>query len=243
MWNGRHRLGNRQPEVARTLSRVCSSSYGSTVFPTTLQVPSISCPWSIQYRLVFGRLHHKSDQYSHIVSLHSHTFDPTKTGLLPAPPPTISPSRLGEHGSLVMTLRRVFGSEPKSLSLRTIIRRGTQSVEVYFGEIQLGFKSLERGEACSHSIHESFENTEGDVWPTSVDDLPRDYNRSPNKSAKIWLALTHGNAEAQFLSCSPRRRQLFQGDCCIGCLITQARSGEYDTVIGGSTSSQFVAEQ
>ncbi|KAF6813830.1 hypothetical protein CSOJ01_04395 [Colletotrichum sojae] len=237
MWNGRHRLDNRQPDVVRALSRVCSSSYGSTVFPTTLQASSISCPWSIQYRPVSGRLHHKSEQYNHIVSLPSHALDPTKAGSPPAPPPTISPSGSGEHGSLSMTLRHVFGSEPKSLSLRTIIRRGTQSVEVDFGEIQVGFMSLERAEACSHSIHESFENTEGDVWPTSVNELPRDYNRFPNKSSKIWLALTHGNAEAQFLSCSPRRRQLFQGDCCIGCAITQARSGEYDTVIGGSTSS------
>ncbi|KAF6819643.1 hypothetical protein CMUS01_11689 [Colletotrichum musicola] len=218
MWNGRHRLDNRQPDVVRALSRVCSSSYGSTVFPTTLQ-------------------------YNHIVSLPSHTFDSTKAGSPPAPPPTIDPSRLGEHDSLVMTPRHVFGSEPKSLSLRTIIRRGTQSVEAGFGEIQLGFMSLERAEACSHSIHESFENTEGDVWPTSVDELPRDHNRFPNKSSKIWLALTHGNAEAQFLSCSPGRRQLFQGDCCIGCAVTQARSGDYDTVIGGSSSSHVVAEQ
>ena len=52
------------------------------------------------------------------------------------------------------------------------------------------------------------------------------------KSDSICLALTHGNAEAQFLCChSKDARATVQEDCCINCAYHQAKKAGCNLII------------
>ncbi|EAQ91967.1 hypothetical protein CHGG_00202 [Chaetomium globosum CBS 148.51] len=221
--------------------RVCSSSSGSTIFAKTLEFPEIKNPWSIEYSLVDGRLQYGSDNFGFIIcasvekgSAKKLTRKKAPKTLLPKEHP-ISPSRIGEHSSFLMTLRPAFVEGQQALILRCIVTQSTSIVELNFQELHLGLMQLAPADSCEHNLASSLTlPADTLIKATSV--------IAPVASGKdaIGVTLTQRNGEAQFLCCISAVPQLYQGDCCISCAVTQAQEKGYSVVIGGSPSTYLV---
>lgn len=229
-----------QPGVQEGLpSMICRSSGSSTIFPSTLEYPSIqSHNWSVEYQLVDGKLHYETDIYSDITcttgekgaarKLRKRRKAKTsllsgKAGLLITPP-----SGLGEHYGFTLTIRPDFFCGTRVLRLRSIVQTSsTQSVEVDFLDLHLGFLRLSRADKCEHYQRSPFENSDRAVAATSVAaPLPHDSN-------KLALTLTYWNTEAQFLCCMDEIPALYHAECCLPCAVAQARSQGIRLIIGG----------
>jgi hypothetical protein len=210
---------------------ICSSSKSATVFPKTLQYPSIQYPWTVEYVLVEGRLHDKTSTFPGIQDISVSTeISVTKKLHRPKAQKNISteknqsfPSNLGEHRSFTMSVQPGSGY----LYLRSTIQLSTtHSISVDFLDIHLGFMSLSPAAECEH--YQRTQINDKKVIMTSV--------AAPLASKKAYVAvtLTHWNAEAQFLCCVAGVRSLYHRNCCLPCAIAQARSERIYLVIGGA---------
>lgn len=223
---------------------ICSSSDSSTVYPTTLEFPEIINPWNIQYNLVDGRLQYGSDRYNFIIcasiargSARKLTRRKALKTILPLGQP-VSPSRLGEHSSLLMTLRPAFVENHQALILRCLVTESTGTTELNFAELHLGLMQLSPAEGCEHSLAATFHPSDKhSIKATSV--------IAPVASGKgaISVTLTQRSGEAQFLCCIQGIRQIYQGDCCIACAVAQAQEKGYSVVIGGSPSTYLLRDE
>lgn len=216
-------------------SSICRSSGRATIFPTTLQYPRITNPWTVEYLLVDGRLYSDSNNYSAVVcagpqNLGSKTSDrPRATKSLLRQNAPIVPSGLGEHNSLILTLRPEYVHGKQVLLLRSIIHFSTRSFQVNFLNIHLGFLSLSPANACEHYLRSPLEaKLTGGVITTSVE--------APSTKFKNTCAitLTQMNTESQFLCCTGGISALYQGNCCLTCAVNQAHDEECAMVIDGS---------
>ena len=222
---------------------VCGSSNGSTVYPNTIESPRITNPWAIQYELVDGRLHYRSDCYEFIISAMPGVREAitlsrltTKTSIRTN---TIAaPSRLGEHSSLMMTLRPAGIEICLALMLQCDIQQGNSAIRVDFLDVHLGFMSLTPADACEHDLSAplTISDCTSLVKATSV------IAPAASRSGAIGITMTHQNEESQFLCCSERIDQLYQGDCCIPCAVAQAEQEGYSEVIGGSPSAYCIVK-
>lgn len=220
---------------------ICNSSGASTIYPATLEVPEISSPWVVQYELVDGRLHYQADSYDFIIPVMPGNkaakalIRPKAKGSIAKGVITV-PSGLGEHSSLIMTLRPALMQRSQALLLRCQIKQGNSTMEVNFLDMHLGLMSLNPADSCDHDLSTPFDSTKGKliVIATSV--------MEPVASAKslIGVTLTHRNKESQFLCCSETVTQLYQGDCCLPCAIAQARREHCKVVIGGSPGMYLI---
>jgi hypothetical protein len=231
-WIGSLRREEERPPM------ICSSSGSSTIYPETLELPSIVNQWSIQYHIVDGRLRYASDSYSFIISA-SATKGAAKSLVrkralksLVAKRQSIVPSRSGEHSSLLMTLRPAFVEGKQALLVRCLISQSTSTIEVDFTGLHLSYMCLDPAEPCEHDLGSSFlpSNDERIINATSV--------MAPVASGTgaINVTLTQWNPESQFLCCMENVQQLYQGDCCLPCAISQAQRHGYSVIIGGSLS-------
>lgn len=215
---------------------ICSSSGASTVYPSTLAYPTLTNPWVVQYDLIDGRLRYSSDCYDFILSAMPDRKAFRKMTRLKAKSSirqgVITPSGLGEHSSLLMTLRPALIEGRRALVLRCQIRQGNSTIDLNFLDIHLGFMSLTPGDGCGHDLS----------TPLVLSDYARPLKATsviapaaPGATA-IGITLTHRNEESQFLCCAQDITQLYQGDCCMPCAVTQAEREGYKVVIGGSPS-------
>jgi hypothetical protein len=214
---------------------VCQSSGHVTVFPVTLQYPRIINPWMVEYLLVDGKLQEGPNSYSAVICARAQKGDSKKlrrpkvgVSLLPKKA-KITPSSLGEHNLLSMTLQSEVIERMQVLLLRSRIQSSTKSCHVNFLDIHLGFLGLTPADVCDHIRHSALdaEFTEG-VMATSV-------QAPAAKSANtLALTLTHWNPESQFLCCSTSSPALYQGSCCLTCAVAQAREEKIGMVIGGN---------
>ncbi|KAM5353181.1 hypothetical protein ACJZ2D_016927 [Fusarium nematophilum] len=222
--------------------RICSSSSASTIYPSTLETPRILNPWAVQYELVDGRLHYRSDCYDSIITAMP---DEVGSGKLTkwttkesiAKGRIAAPSRLGEHNSLLMTLRPALMEGSQALLLRCQINQANNTIDVDFRDIHLGLLSLTPGEACEHDLAAPLtlsDSARRPVIATSV------ISPAAPSLDVIALTLTHRNEESQFLCCSQHDTQLYQGDCCMPCAVAQAEREGYSVVIGGSPSTYYI---
>ncbi|OBT52985.1 hypothetical protein VE04_08315 [Pseudogymnoascus sp. 24MN13] len=229
-WNLRLDLdGQEYPPI------VCQSSGQVTVFPATLQYPRITNPWMIEYLLVDGKLQEGPNSYSAVICARTQRGDSKKlkrpkvgVSLLPKKA-KITPSSLGEHNLLSMTLQSEVIERIQVLLLRSRIQSSTKSCHVNFLDVHLGFLGLTPADVCDHTRHSALdaEFTEG-VMATSV-------QAPAAKGANILaLTLTHWNPESQFLCCSTSSPALYQGSCCLTCAVAQAREEKIGMVIGGN---------
>ncbi|KAK1753772.1 hypothetical protein QBC47DRAFT_347854 [Echria macrotheca] len=221
--------------------RICTSSGSSTVYAKTLEFPEIQNPWSIEYNLVDGRLRYGSDNYGFIIcasvekgSAKKLTRKKASKSVLPKGHP-ISASKIGEHSSLLMTLRPAFVEGQQALILRCIVTQSTSTVELNFRELHCGLMQLAPANSCEHDLASPLSVSSGAlIKATSV--------IAPVAGGKdaIGITLTQRNGEAQFLCCTMSVRQLYQGDCCISCAVTQAKEMGYLAIIGGSPSTYLL---
>lgn len=220
--------------------RICSSSGASTIYPGTLEAPRITNPLTVRYKLVDGRLFYRSDSYDVIISVMPEirtvkkmARQKAKASMTKGP---IAVSRLGEHSSLLMTLRPASKDTCEALWLRCQIKRGSSTVDVDFVDIHLGLMSLTPGDPCDHSLSALLDPKDyvKPVKTTSV--------MAPVAAGKdaIGITLTHRNEESQFLCCTQPVLQLYQGDCCMPCAVAQAEREGYSVVIGGSETTHFM---
>lgn len=214
---------------------VCQSSGRVTVFPATLQYPSITHPWMIEYLLIDGKLREGPNSYSAVICARTQKGDSKrlkrpKVGVsLLSKKAAITPSSLGEHDLLSMTLQPEVIERIQVLLLRSRIQSSTKSCHVDFLDVHMGFLGLTPADECDHVRHSALEAefTEG-VMATSV-------QAPAAKSANILaLTLTHWNPESQFLCCTSSSRALYQGSCCLTCAVVQAREEKIGMVIGGN---------
>lgn len=229
-WNLRLYLdGKEDPPI------VCQSSGHVTVFPATLQYPRITHPWMIEYLLIDGKLREGPNSYSAVICARTQKGDSKKlkrpkvgVSLLPKKA-TITPSSLGEHDLLSMTLQPEVIERMQVLLLRSRIQSSTKSCHVNFLDVHLGFLGLTPADECDHVRHSALEGefTEG-VIATSV--------QAPVAKglSTLALTLTHWNPESQFLCCSSSSPALYQGSCCLTCAVAQARGERIGMVIGGN---------
>ncbi|KAF5703877.1 NFX1-type zinc finger-containing protein [Fusarium mundagurra] len=217
---------------------ICNSSGASTIYPATLEVPEISSPWVAQYELVDGRLHYQADSYDFIIPVMPGTIAaealirPKARGSIAKGVISV-PSGLGEHSSLLMTLRPAL---TQALLLRCQIKQGNSTTEVNFLDMHLGLMSLNPADSCDHDLSTPFDPTKDNliVKATSV--------MEPVASGKssIGVTLTHRNKESQFLCCSETVSQLYQGDCCLPCAVAQAMRENCKVIIGGSPGMYLI---
>lgn len=221
---------------------ICSSSSTSTIYPSTLAYPTLSNPWVIQYDLVEGRLHHVSDCYDFIIcampgkkEIKNMARSKAKSSIKQG---TITESGLGEHSSLLMTLRPAIIQGRRALVLRCLIRQVNSTINVNFLDIHLGFMSLTPADGCEHNLSKPLVVSDSAylVKATSV------MEPVPAGKYEIGMTLTHRNKESQFLCCTQDIRQLYQGDCCMLCAIIQAKREGYKVVIGGIPSAYHVID-
>ncbi|KAJ4265323.1 hypothetical protein NW762_004608 [Fusarium torreyae] len=219
---------------------VCSSSNASTVYPSTLEFPAMTNPWSVHYNLVDGRLHYHGDCYDGIISakedkksVKALSRKKAKTSIIKGT--VTAPSGLGEHTSLLMTLRPAWMEFRRALLLRCQIKQVNSIIDVNFLDLHLGLVRLSPAKGCGHSLSAPLELTES-VKATSV--------MAPVASGigAIGVTLTHRNDESQFLCCTSGVRQLYQGDCCMLCAVAQAERECYQVVIGGSPSTHHIVD-
>lgn len=214
---------------------ICQSSGHVTVFPTTLEYPCVTHPWTIEYLLVDGKLHNGPNSYSAIICARPHKGEAKRlkrpkagTALL-SKKATIAPSSLGEHDLLTMTLQPEVVQRKQVLLLQTRIQSSTKSCHVDFLDIHLGYLCLSPADECEHAPNSALDaEYASGVICTSV--------QTPGaRGANVLaLALTHWNPESQFLCCSYSSPALYQGSCCLTCAVLQARERKVEMIIGGN---------
>lgn len=221
---------------------ICNSSGASTIYPATLEVPEISSPWAVHYDLVDGRLHYQADSYDLIIpvmpgSKAAKTLARSKAKRSIAKGVIAVPSGLGEHSSLVMTLRPALMQSSQALLLRCHIKQSNSTIEVNFLDIHLGLMSLNPADSCDHDLSTPLDLNKNNltVKATSV------MEPAASGASSVGVTLTHRNKESQFLCCSDTIPQLYQGDCCLPCAVAQAVREKCKVVIGGSPSMYYTA--
>ncbi|KAH7141065.1 hypothetical protein EDB81DRAFT_900691 [Dactylonectria macrodidyma] len=149
-----------------------------------------------------------------------------------------APSGLGEHSSLLMTLRPALMEGCQALLLRCHIKQANSTMDIDFLDIHIGLMSLTPGDGCEHDIS----------TPLTLSDYAQPVKATSviapvaSGAKAIGITLTHRNEESQFLCCSQAVSQLYQGDCCMPCAIAQAQWEAYSVVIGGSPGTYYIME-
>jgi hypothetical protein len=195
----------------------------------------------VQYELVDGRLHYQADSYDFIIPVMPGNkaakalLRPKARGSIAKGVITV-PSGLGEHSSLVMTLRPALMRSYQGLLLRCQIKQGSSTLEVNFLDMHLGLMSLNPADSCDHDLSTPFDPTKDNLIVKATSAM------EPVASGKssIGVTLTHRNKESQFLCCSETVPQLYQGDCCLPCAVAQAMREDCKVIIGGSPSMYLI---
>jgi hypothetical protein len=159
-----------------------------------------------------GRFHDGINYFDTIASVYGHKRALALNSLVPRYS-LIGPSRLGSHSCLTLTSTMAHWG----LHLRTAVQMVSEVVWLDFLQIHLAHMSLSFAKGCRHGRGPLDKNLSDQVVTTSVATPVISPEHHPK--AKLSLALTHDNSEAQFLSCEYRVRTLFQGNSCLNCAV------------------------
>ena len=224
--------------TARNFDRVpLGESSGSiSIFPSTIQEPSLRDPPCIEYVLADGQFHDGLNYYQSLVT--EDIADRRRWGeaeiaksLVPRDLP-IRPSSLGTHSLLVMTARKAVNG----LVIRTEIEYSTKVVEIDFLAVHIAHISVLMDSNCGHSRRAELSNVDN-VIATSVlfPGPPGEY--TPRTLWSKWdksttsITLTSGNPESQFLCCLRGVPTIFQGNSCLDCVMREAKKQKVRHII------------
>jgi len=206
------------------------SSRACSIFPATLQNPLFENPRRIEYILADGRFHDDRNYYDVLTSDACVKRPFVRDDILKSH--SIPQSSLGVHTHLTLTARGVR----EELFIRTVVQMSTKSVSLDFCKQHLAYMAVNTATPCGH-----------DRSPLELAILSPRIIRTTSLSAPalneadasvirgspqtIAMALTHKNAEAQFLACVLTVPTLFQGDSCLECAVKEAYELEMELVI------------
>ncbi|KAH7397163.1 hypothetical protein BKA66DRAFT_453754 [Pyrenochaeta sp. MPI-SDFR-AT-0127] len=207
--------------VGRTSSdSILACSYGSTIYPTvfeTLQIPSTAVA---SFELLDGKLMFE-ERYYETLSSASTKVRPSAKKSIARERSGIKPSSLGEHSSLLMTIRETASS----LEVRTTVRYAGTNINLGLSDIIQASLSLERTPACSHPSTDPLKDATCEIFLTSVS-APRS-----SKRGSMAVAMTQSNPTAQLLCCEPGVRSVLMQDSCLDCAVIEAVENSYDVII------------
>lgn len=201
--------------------KTVASSNSSTLYLTaicTLETPRLMAG---QYSLVDGKLVHKGRYRKGIASPKAEPRRGAKTSL-PSRTQEIIPSHVGEHDTILLTLRdRLSG-----LEIQTTIQVGGQYINLDLHSVITSSWGLEITSPCEHSTKTPLAKKYNDEVITTSVAAPGTNRR------KVTIVQVSGNPVAQFLSCHPGTDLLLQVDCCLSCAVDQAVE-QHKTIICG----------
>jgi len=206
--------------VGMTSELALASSYGSTIYPTVLETLQLPFGPLASFELLDGKLIFE-ERYYETLSSASTAARPKAKKSIARERGGIKPSSIGEHKSLLMTVRETASC----LEVRTTARYAGTNVHLRLsGIIQASF-SLERTLACSHPLTNLLKDTSHEVVLTSIE--------APwsSKRGSIAIAMTQSNPTAQLLCCEPGARMILMQDCCLDCALKQAASGSFNIIL------------
>ena len=138
------------------------SSGSSSVYPTTIESPSLTNFPILRYRLLDGIFHDGTNIHNTIKTEKCSPRHLAPASLTQNEIP-IFPSYIGSHDSLTMTTRNA----PMRLMLRTAIQSGTQMVWVDFLAVHLACMSLSIAQSCGHNHYEPLAEKHANIVATT----------------------------------------------------------------------------
>ena len=205
-----------------------TSSGSSSIYPSTLQEPAVTNPPCLEYKLMDGQFHDGRNYYDNIrdsnyVLWNSRKPLAVRGNDLDLSLSPIVPSSLGVHSNIMITARPAH----RRLLIRMLIQIASKEVESSFLHAHFGYMSIRMAKNCSHNPRNPLDKAlNKKVLATSVAAAQGD-------ESLISMSLTHGNPEAQFLSCGYGIHMLFQSGCCLNCAVKQAETEGFRMVIQG----------
>lgn len=196
------------------------SSGSFSIFPSTIQNPEFDPNHSIEYFLVDGKFHDGQSYYDALLSESCSKRRVANAGLTQSHPGPLTPSGVGTHSSLTLSARGVVGG----LEVRTVIQVAGTRVHLDFLSLHLAYISVTYASGCVHNRRDPLDKKHRDVVTTSV-------AHPVASQRRLSLTLTHRNPEAQFLSCVPNIRILFQGGSCLNCVVDLAKKDDFQLII------------
>jgi hypothetical protein len=204
-----------------------SSGYAS-VFPSTIQEPIVNSPQCITYIIAEGRFHDHRHYYKYLTTERGSTRVSPKNSIL-HPHVPISPSSIGVHSTLTLTVREAYYSQ---LQVRTMVQAHGGIVDLNFLDLHLSLICLSFAKSCNHDTRDGL-HAEGveDILPTSVV-APAITCPESGNGEYLCLTMTHMNPEAQFLCGGfPYVPTLFQGGSCLNCVVREAKENGFKMII------------
>jgi hypothetical protein len=197
------------------------SSGSCSIFPSTLQTPILTDPPCLEYKIEDGRFHDGRCYYQRLYCGSQPQRSYGKFDFKDLPWSTIISSSLGVHSALMMTAR----PSHHGLLIRTTIQFSGTDIELNFWNTNIAAMGVSISQSCGHDPRTPLNREEKrKVVATSV--------ASPLAEADISITLTQGSPEAQFLCCGPKgARILLQSNCCLNCVVKEAKAGGFNMVI------------
>ncbi|KAM0261002.1 hypothetical protein ACHAQJ_002437 [Trichoderma viride] len=214
-------LGSIAPNAGNGHTILGSSSGATSIFPSTLETMSLDKKHALRYRALDGQYHDGRNYYKALIEDSRIPLRPLAEKSILQPDNIISPSRMGIHSSLTVSVRPYHNS----MAIRTMLAFSDKVMDISFFDVHLAFLSISTAVPCQHE-HKTpivLEEEEA-VIATSLD--------APIASKdRISVVLTHGNREAQFLAGVAGVPTILQSASCLSCVLQDAKQKGYRSII------------
>jgi hypothetical protein len=206
------RMWFRTPNIFKLSSSCLAAVQASCVsYPTELATLQKCDDYRISFELVDGMLVFNGRYFTRLESNASSERVRAKKSLI-YKAKEIIPSSIGEHSSLILSIREKL----RTLELGALILGPGRSVRIDLQSILQASIGLSRTEPCEHLVGCTLRpEYMSKVLLTSVFE-PRPIGK------KIGIAQVKGNAEAQLLCCEKGVRCVLQSECCLTCAVERA---------------------
>ncbi|KAL7783809.1 hypothetical protein V8C37DRAFT_414650 [Trichoderma ceciliae] len=201
---------------------ILGSSSGSTsIFPSTLETMTLEKNYPLRYRALDGQFHDGRNYYKALIEDSRITPRPLAEKSILQPGNAISPSRIGIHSDLTVSVRPYHNS----MSIRTMMAFPDKVLDISFYAVHLASLSIATATPCQHDPKAPIDPyEEGTIIATGLD--------APIASkGRISVVLTHDNQEAQFLAGAAGIPAAFQGASCLNCVLRDAKPKGYRLII------------
>ncbi|KFY76716.1 hypothetical protein V499_03717 [Pseudogymnoascus sp. VKM F-103] len=196
---------------------VAGSSNSSTVYMAALQTPQLPNKMNAPFILMEGQLVFNGRYHEWLKTVESDRPE-AKNNIHQGR--QITPSSIGEHSSLEMTIVESISS----LELTSTIRVGGEIAHLELGHTIIASWAVRETEPCDHPADTPLEAQHEDaVFTTSV--------ASPLALNRIGIVQVSRNPVAQLLVCCRARPTLLQANCCLNCAYEQAAKGKCYMII------------
>ncbi|KAK6537158.1 hypothetical protein TWF694_011355 [Orbilia ellipsospora] len=213
-------FGMVEPTIKEAKKIVGVSNGAVSIFPSTLETLSHDAEHLVSYTLADGQYYDGRMNYRALVE--TDTPDPRQFAEKSLQPPReIDLSGSGAHSQVVMSVKGFHNS----LCLRTVVHFRDSAIVLSFHAAHMAYMSSAIAPPCSHP-------SSGPVVLSDKAPIIATGVSAPCASDdRIAVVLTHGNSEAQFLAGVTDVPTLFQGNCCLDCVIRTAQSDGYKLLI------------